>query len=78
MTALVPIAGDIWEEKARPERTVEILKVEWRTYRWGQRKHEVTYKTRTTPAKRPQSMPTVTEVATFQKRFRKHYDLEAL
>jgi len=72
-TLLVPIVGDIWEEKARPERTVTILKVEWSVYKWGQHVHEVTYHTLTTPAKKPQNYDTVTDMATFQKRFRKHY-----
>jgi len=70
---LVPVVGDIWEEKYRPARTVTILEVGWRVYKWGQRVREVTYHTLTTPAKKPQDYDTVTDMATFQKRFKKHY-----
>lgn len=74
---LVPIVGDIWEEKRSPSRTVEILTVEWCTYAWGQRKHEVTYRTVTpVPKRKPGHSGIVTEVAKFQQRFRKHYDLD--
>lgn len=68
----VPIVGDVWEQKDCPERTIEILKVQWRTYGW-KRFHEVTYRTLTTPAKRPLNMNIVADMEPFQKRFRKHY-----
>lgn len=70
----VPIVGDIWESKRDSARTVVVERVEWRTYRWGQRVHEVTYRTRTTSATRAQRHSTVTEVKKFQQQFRKHYE----
>lgn len=70
----VPIVGDVWEQKGCPERTIEILKVEWHSYRW-EKVHEVTYRTLATPAKRAASYAIVAEMTRFQKRFRKHYEL---
>lgn len=70
---VMPVVGDVWASKRREGYTVEVLKVEWRTYRWGQRVHEVTYRTKTTPAKRAADYDMVTTVEKFLKQFRKTY-----
>ena len=75
---ITPIAGDIWESKRRKGYTVVILEVKWIEVRYGRNYQRVTYRTNTTPAKRPNLIPGSTDIETFHRNFRKHYDMEEL
>lgn len=73
MVKLVPQVGDLWVEKARQGRTVEILKCGWNTYRFGRKAHQVEYRTTSVHNKRAQSMPSISDLSSFQQRFEKCY-----
>lgn len=73
-----PIVGDIWESRSRRGYTVVILEVAWIEVRHGKNYQRVTYRTHTTPAKRPNLTPGSTDIEKFHHSFRKHYDMEAL
>jgi len=66
-----PVAGDIWEQRGSQGRAVKILGVEWRTYRFGERVHEVTYRTEPETAR---TQTVVADCASFGKRFRRRID----
>ena len=74
MEKLIPQVGDVWIEKARTGRRVEILSCGWNTYSYGKRQHEVSYITKTVHNKRAQKYPTITSLEAFQQRFEKHYE----
>ncbi len=69
----IPVAGDIWESKRRKGYSVEILECRWIDVRYGKNYQSVTYRTHTTPAKRPNLTPCRTDIEAFHRSFRKAY-----